>query len=166
MQPSPGPGHTDSHFQRKRELDKKILTVAGLHLLPLCSQHQAHSRVLESASGLCSLIPAGFFFPIFKHSLLSSVFRFCQSQLFDFLHPSSPLLPHLMQNNRQEHQAKGGDVTTVQTWKFGLRKSKPHLDLNFTKDVNGNKKGSCRHHSSKRTTRENMGLLRKGAGVL
>lgn len=30
----------------------------------------------------------------------------------------------------------------------------------------GNKKGSYRYHSSKRTTRENVGLLRNGAGAL
>lgn len=138
--------------------------MAGLHLLPLCSQCQDHPRVVGSASELCSMFLAGSFFPIFKHSLPSSVFRFCQSQLLDFLHPSSPLLPHLMQNNRQEHQAKEGDVTTVQTCKFGLRKSKPHLESNLTKDVSGNKKSSYRYHS--RTTRENVGLLRKGAGVL
>lgn len=57
-------------------------------------------------------------------------------------------------------------MTTAQTRRAGIRKAKAHLELNLTRDVKGNKKGSYRYQSSKRTTRRNVGLLRNGAGAL
>lgn len=65
---------TQTHTSRGKGTGKEILTVAGLHLLRLCSQCQAHPRVVASASGFCTMFPAGSFFSIFKHSLPSSLF--------------------------------------------------------------------------------------------
>lgn len=55
---------------------------------------------------------------------------------------------------------------TVQRCNAGLRKAKAHLELNLLRDRRGNKKGFYCYIISKRTTRENVGLLRNGNGDL
>jgi len=47
-----------------------------------------------------------------------------------------------------------------------MRKAKVHLELNLAKDIKDNKKGFFKYISSKRKTRENVGLLLNELGVL
>jgi len=47
-----------------------------------------------------------------------------------------------------------------------MRKAKVHLELNLARDVRNNKKSFFRYISSKRKTRENVGLLPNEVGVL
>jgi len=46
------------------------------------------------------------------------------------------------------------------------RKAKAHLELNLARDVKNNKKGFFKNISSKRNTRDNVGLLLNEVGVL
>lgn len=45
-----------------------------------------------------------------------------------------------------------------------MRKTKIHTELNFTRDVKGNKKGFYNYVSSKRKMKEYASLLLNGAG--
>ena len=47
-----------------------------------------------------------------------------------------------------------------------MRKAKAHLELNLAREVKNNKKGFFNYISSKRKTRDNVGLLLNEAGVL
>jgi len=47
----------------------------------------------------------------------------------------------------------------VRACREATRKAKAHLELNLTRDVKDNKKGFFKYISSKRKTRENVGLL-------
>ncbi|GAB0176369.1 mitochondrial enolase superfamily member 1 [Grus japonensis] len=47
-----------------------------------------------------------------------------------------------------------------------MRKAKVHLELNLARDVKDNKKGFFKYISSKRKTRENVGLLLNEVGAL
>ncbi|GAB0181301.1 mitochondrial enolase superfamily member 1 [Grus japonensis] len=47
-----------------------------------------------------------------------------------------------------------------------MRKAKAHLELNLARDVKDNNKGVCKYISSKRKTRENVGLLLNEVGAL
>jgi len=54
----------------------------------------------------------------------------------------------------------------VRACRDATRKAKVHLELNLTRDVKDNKKGFFKYISSKRKTRDNVGLLLNEAGVL
>jgi len=54
----------------------------------------------------------------------------------------------------------------VRACREAMRKAKVHLELNLARDVKNNKKGFFKYISSKRKTRENVGLLLNEAGVL
>ena len=47
-----------------------------------------------------------------------------------------------------------------------MRKAKIHLELNLARDVKNNKKSFFKYISSKRKTRENVGLLLNKVGAL
>jgi len=47
-----------------------------------------------------------------------------------------------------------------------MRKAKVHLELNLARDVKDNKKSFFKYISSKRKTRDNMGLLLNKVGAL
>ncbi|GAB0179181.1 mitochondrial enolase superfamily member 1 [Grus japonensis] len=55
---------------------------------------------------------------------------------------------------------------TVRVCRVGTRKAKAHLELKLAGDVKDNKKGFFKYISSKRKTRENVGLLLNEVGAL
>jgi len=54
----------------------------------------------------------------------------------------------------------------VRACRDATRKAKAHLELNLARDVRNNKKGCFNYISSKRKTRDNVGLLLNEVGVL
>jgi len=54
----------------------------------------------------------------------------------------------------------------VKACRDAMRKAKVHLELNLAWDVKDNKRSFFKHISSKRKTRDNVGLLLNEAGVL
>ncbi|PKU45588.1 rna-directed dna polymerase from mobile element jockey-like [Limosa lapponica baueri] len=56
--------------------------------------------------------------------------------------------------------------STVRVCRDAMRKAKDHLELNLKRDVKGSKKSFFKYISSKRKTKENVGLLLNEVGAL
>ncbi|KAK4816744.1 hypothetical protein QYF61_022296 [Mycteria americana] len=80
-------------------------------------------------------------------------------KISELLSHKATLSPHTCEEERNPPQ-EGRD--TVQTCRDGLQKAKAHMELILAGDMKDNKKGFYRYIISKRMTRENVGLLRKG----
>lgn len=105
-QSAPAHSHTSSYFQRKRELDDEILTVAGLCLLLICLQHQAEPWASTTSQGpawgggICQGTLLSVPCRVFKHSLPSSLFSgFASHNYLVSFQVSSPLPPPIVQKN-------------------------------------------------------------------
>ncbi|XP_068809550.1 uncharacterized protein [Struthio camelus] len=85
---------------------------------------------------------------------------------------SKELLAKLQQKKEVYRMWKRGQATweeyrdVVRVCRDATRKTKAHLELNLARDVKDNKKGFFKYITSKRKTRENVGLLLNGAGAL
>jgi len=75
------------------------------------------------------------------------------------------ILAELMWKRKVHGMWKEGQATweeyrnVVRACRDATRKAKAHLELNLARDVKNNKKGFFNYISSKRKTRDNVGLL-------